>query len=81
MTLHENKALFKKLIEETAHDMDIPAYIAEKDYWVAYVIKTLFPSKVKDKIVFKGGTSLAKCYRAIHRFSEDIDITLANSLL
>ena len=25
--------------------------------------------------MFKGGTSLAKAYRAIHRFSEDVDIT------
>ena len=27
-------------------------------------------------IVFKGGTSLSKCYKAIKRFSEDIDITI-----
>ena len=27
-------------------------------------------------IVFKGGTSQSKCYNAIKRFSEDIDITI-----
>ena len=33
-------------------------------------------SKRKDYIVFKGGTSLSKCHKAIKRFSEDIDITI-----
>lgn len=27
-------------------------------------------------LVFKGGTSLSKCYKLIDRFSEDIDLTL-----
>ena len=31
-------------------------------------------------IVFKGGTSLSKCYKAIKRFSEDIDITIDSKL-
>jgi hypothetical protein len=30
----------------------------------------------KHRLLFKGGTSLSKCYRAIHRFSEDIDLLL-----
>jgi hypothetical protein len=29
-----------------------------------------------DKVIFKGGTSLAKGWNLIHRFSEDIDIFL-----
>ncbi len=28
------------------------------------------------RLAFKGGSSLSKAYRAIHRFSEDIDLTL-----
>ena len=31
-------------------------------------------------VVFKGGTSLSKCHKAIKRFSEDIDITFSNTL-
>ena len=27
-------------------------------------------------MIFKGGTSLSKCYKIIKRFSEDIDLTL-----
>ena len=30
----------------------------------------------KDKIAFKGGTSLSKSYGLIERFSEDIDLIL-----
>ena len=31
-------------------------------------------------IVFKGGTSLSKCHKAINRFSEDIDITIDTAI-
>lgn len=31
-------------------------------------------------IVFKGGTSLSKCYKLIDRFSEDIDINFHHSI-
>jgi len=30
-------------------------------------------------MVFKGGTSLTKCYQILERFSEDIDISYAAS--
>ena len=33
-------------------------------------------SKFKDYFIFKGGTSLSKCYNIIDRFSEDIDLIL-----
>ena len=32
--------------------------------------------ELKNKILFKGGTSLAKAYNLINRFSEDIDLIL-----
>jgi hypothetical protein len=32
--------------------------------------------KWKDRLVFKGGTSLSKAYSLIERFSEDIDLIL-----
>ena len=35
----------------------------------------LFGARFGADIVFKGGTSLAKAYQAIRRFSEDIDVT------
>jgi predicted nucleotidyltransferase component of viral defense system len=54
-----------------------PAYVIEKDFWVTYMLDTLFNRiKHNHKIMFKGGTSLSKCYKLIDRFSEDIDISL-----
>jgi hypothetical protein len=48
----------------------------EKDLWVVWTLDSLFQQPDAPKYAFKGGTSLSKVYRAIHRFSEDIDITL-----
>jgi len=54
-----------------------PAYVIEKDFWVTYILDTLF-NRIdhKHRILFKGGTSLSKCYKLIDRFSEDIDLSL-----
>ena len=43
--------------------------------WVVWALQQLFSSPYADHLIFKGGTSLSKAYRAIDRFSEDIDIT------
>lgn len=52
-----------------------PAHILEKDAWVVWTLSALFRSPFAKHLIFKGGTSLSKVYRAIDRFSEDIDIT------
>lgn len=49
----------------------------EKDWWVTLSLKALFNSKYSGHMLFKGGTSLSKCWKLIERFSEDIDIALA----
>ena len=51
------------------------AFLLEKDIWVVQTLRVLFDLPFGADIVFKGGTSLAKAYRAIRRFSEDIDVT------
>jgi len=57
--------------------------IAEKDFWVCWTLGQLFQGipGIGDHLVFKGGTSLSKVYRAINRFSEDVDITVGRELL
>src|SRR5580692_504759 len=57
--------------------------IAEKDFWVCWTLRELFHGiqGIGDYLVFKGGTSLSKVYRAINRFSEDVDITVGRELL
>ena len=48
--------------------------IIEKDYYVTEALRIL--AGRGDRIIFKGGTSLAKGWNLIQRFSEDIDIFL-----
>ena len=51
------------LFETTAREMKVSNTIIEKDFWVCVVLNYLFnESKFKDYFVFKGGTSLSKCY-------------------
>ena len=51
------------------------AFLLEKDIWIVRMLRVLFGAPFGADIVFKGGTSLAKAYQAIRRFSEDIDVT------
>jgi hypothetical protein len=76
MRLHEEPDLFRDAIIATAQKLGIPEVFVEKDYWVTYALYTLFNSDLEKRIVFKGGTALSKCYRAINRFSEDIDLVV-----
>lgn len=76
MKLHENKTLFRQAVQFTADQMKIPAIYVEKDYWVTYVLFTIFNNEVGKDTVFKGGTALSKCYQMIERFSEDIDLVV-----
>lgn len=73
MNLHHDKAAFEELIIGAANELTIPANVIEKDYYVTFTLKSL-STKLKD-MVFKGGTSLTKCYQILDRFSEDIDLS------
>ena len=74
MILHKNKENFEVAIRNTSRHYNISTAMVEKDYYVTLVLKRL--TKVVPELIFKGGTSLSKCYGIIDRFSEDIDITL-----
>lgn len=56
-----------------------PLAIAEKDYFLTLVSKIIYQSKLKNKLVFKGGTALHHCYLPQMRFSEDLDFTSLDS--
>jgi hypothetical protein len=52
--------------------------IIEKDFWVCWVLHRIYEVlRFRPRMIFKGGTSLAKGYDIIQRFSEDIDLTLS----
>lgn len=76
MRLHENKELFNDAILATSQQKNIPAIYIEKDYWVTKALSIIFNAEIGRETVFKGGTSLSKCYNLIERFSEDIDLVV-----
>ncbi len=65
------------LFGETAAGRGVANTIIEKDFWVCWTLRRVFslPPGETASLVFKGGTSLSKAYDAIHRFSEDIDLS------
>lgn len=69
--LHDHKE-FSTLINILAEEKGIEAGLIEKDYWIMHVLYGLQSQGYEFEL--KGGTSLSKGYKLIHRFSEDIDI-------
>jgi len=66
-----------EIFVEVAARMGVEPIIIEKDFWVCWTLKRVFGlSGFKAGLIFKGGTSLSKAYGAIHRFSEDIDLSI-----
>lgn len=74
MNLHKNPKEFYETLLASADRLGISPAIIEKDYYVTLLLETL--SRKVPSLIFKGGTSLSKCYKIINRFSEDIDLTL-----
>lgn len=76
MKLHEYQDEFKMLITIVSEYMHLPETAIERDYYIVMLLKNLADSEYAERCVFKGGTSLSKCYPGyIERFSEDIDLT------
>ncbi len=67
---------------QAAAEFGFARAIVEKDFWVCWSLQHLFslPS-FGDHLIFKGGTSLSKAYDVIHRFSEDVDLSLDRAQL
>jgi hypothetical protein len=74
----ERKGLFIDVSDKTR----ISNFIVEKDFWVSWVLGKIFANQELSQILcFKGGTSLSKAFGLIDRFSEDIDLILAQNLI
>ena len=71
-----------ELFQEAGSRRGTGSAVAEKDFWVCWVLKGLFADPaIKEHIVFKGGTTLSKVFGIIERFSEDVDLILDWRLL
>jgi hypothetical protein len=74
--------LRRDLFRESAARRGLNPALIEKDFWVCWALKHLFTDvKLKERLVFKGGTALSKVFGLINRFSEDIDLVLDWRLL
>lgn len=64
----------KDEIIRIARERDLPLGTIEKDFVLTYILKKIYESDLKDKLIFKGGTALHKLY--LHkRISIDLDFT------
>ncbi len=72
----------KSHFEVAAYESQKSFEVIEKDYWVVWTLERLFTlPKLQAHLTFKGGTSLAKIFGLIERFSEDIDVSIERSFL
>lgn len=60
----------------TAGGRRIPEAVIERDYVLAWFLTGLAGRPLRDKLAFKGGTALRRCWFDDYRFSEDLDFTL-----
>lgn len=75
-TALDRGALFRRV--EKASEQVRHAAIVEKDFWVCWTLRRIFEFlQFRPHLIFKGGTSLSKVFRAIERFSEDVDLSLS----
>jgi predicted nucleotidyltransferase component of viral defense system len=58
----------------------IPEGVLERDYCLSWFLVGLSRSPLRDRLAFKGGTALKKCYFGGYRFSEDLDFTLVEEM-
>jgi hypothetical protein len=74
--LFESPDFEQAILQATEHfrGRELRPAIIEKDYYVTEALRIIAAGG--DKVIFKGGTSLAKGWNLIQRFSEDIDIFL-----
>lgn len=70
----------KKEIEQKAEEQNVPKSTIDKDWILGHFIDAIYSvPECGEKLVFKGGTCLRKCYFQDYRFSEDLDFTSTNS--
>lgn len=78
MNLHENKKLFADAVLAAAQHLVINPIFVEKDYWITRSLKLMSEADTYNRAIFKGGTSISKAHLIGARFSEDIDVAIAD---
>ena len=84
MRLHEDAPLFKEAVTFASRPvaeggLGISPLFIEKDYWICRSLCLMAKGDIGNRTVFKGGTSLSKAYGIGKRFSEDVDVAIADA--
>jgi predicted nucleotidyltransferase component of viral defense system len=66
----------KQDILDRAAEWQLRPEVVEKDYVLGWLLAALSTLPMKETWIFKGGTSIKKCYFETYRFSEDLDFSL-----
>lgn len=75
LTLHEDVPLFREAVNFTASKTGFNPRLIEKDYFCTVMLAYL-AEHGGGRLVFKGGTCLAKVHGGFYRLSEDLDFTI-----
>lgn len=68
--------ILKKEITDKSVEWNVPPDTVDKDWVLGHFLSAFYSiDEHKEKLVFKGGTALRKCYFPNYRFSEDLDFT------
>jgi len=72
---------FRQAVAHTALATGFAGHLIEKDYYCSLILRKLYESDfLRQHLIFKGGTLLAKAYLPFFRLSEDLDFAVSNSL-
>ncbi len=67
----------KTALQDRVREWGLREDVVEKDYVLGWVLWGIGSDpELSQSWVFKGGTSLKKCYVETYRFSEDLDFTI-----
>ena len=67
----------KEEVLKLANTLGLRPDTVEKDYVLGWMLHGIYVNQqLKDEWIFKGGTSLKKCFFETFRFSEDLDFTI-----
>jgi len=75
ITVHRDMPLFDQAVSYTAAHTGFAPRLIEKDYFCS-VLLTYLTSASDGRMIFKGGTALAKIHAEFYRLSEDLDFTI-----
>jgi len=63
-------------LQDARKRLGLPWEVIERDYLLSWVLAGIGEvDSLRDRLVFKGGTALKKCYFGDYRFSEDLDFS------